>query len=152
MIADPASSMLSPLKIALCVGNDSYGGGMSRLPNCVADATEMAACAKRMGFETTLLLDADRSQIMSNVRDVKDRLVDGAINLFYFSGHGAENDGTNYLLPLNMTDSDPGSFADEAVSLNRVMKLFSKGSRRTINILLLDRCRENEDEQAFRGL
>ena len=80
---------------------------MSSLPNCVADATAMAACVKRMGFETTLLTDADRTEIMQKVRAVSNRLADGAINLCYFSGHGAEHDGVNYLLPLGMADIDP---------------------------------------------
>ena len=80
------------------------------------------------------------------------RLVDGAINLFYFSGHGAEYDGVHYLLPLEMMDIEPASFADEAVSLNRVMASFNKGARDTINIMLLDCCRENKDDETFKGL
>ena len=98
-----ATRIPPPLKIALCVGNDSYGEGMSSLPNCVADATAIAARVERVGFETTLLTNADRSQIMREVRAVSKRPVDGAINLFYFSGHGAEYDGAHYLLPVIQT-------------------------------------------------
>eukprot|EP00937_MAST-01D_sp_MAST-1D-sp2_P002440 g2440.t1 len=50
-----------------------------------------------------------------------------------------------------MDTADPEDYDDDAVSLNRVMKELNRGARNTINILLLDCCRENELDDTFKG-
>eukprot|EP01050_Picozoa_sp_SAG11_P011368 SAG11_NODE_1200_length_5538_cov_8.582460_3_plen_295_part_00 len=87
-------------RVALCIGNGAYGGSNS-LPNCVADAEDMGACSRAMGFDdVTVLRDKTKSQIYQQIRRLRGSVIQsGSIVLFYFSGHGAEHEGVTYLLP-----------------------------------------------------
>jgi uncharacterized caspase-like protein len=80
--------------VALCIGIDDYGGRNS-LPNCVNDATDMGACAQRIGFEyVQVLRDSTQKEIMREIRRLRDeRIRPGSLVLLYFSGHGAEHEG-----------------------------------------------------------
>ena len=46
-------------RVALVVGNSTYAH-IGRLPNPGNDAADMAAALRRLGFEVTTTLDADR--------------------------------------------------------------------------------------------
>jgi iron(II)-dependent oxidoreductase len=67
--------------------------------------------------------------------------------LFYFSGHGKEAAGEQYLLALN---TNPDMLEDTAVLLRRVVELLeaSKAARR---VLILDACRTDVEDLAQRG-
>jgi len=138
--------------VALCIGNDNYPGN-SRLPNCVADAEDMGDCFERLlGFETTIILkDANKSTIMQAVREMREEHIkDGSLVGFFFSGHGVEHEGVSYLLPLGMTSTNEDDLPEEAVSLDCIMRTFSKFTS-TVNLLLLDCCRENELNSTFKN-
>ena len=138
--------------MALCIGIDDYGGRNS-LPNCVNDATDMGACAQRIGFEyVQVLRDSTQKEIMREIRRLRDeRIRPGSLVLLYFSGHGAEHEGVTYLLPRGMESFDPDDYENEAVSLNAVLKLLNSRAEGTLNLLFLDCCRANELDTTFKG-
>lgn len=64
------------------------------------------------------------------------------MGLFYYSGHGLQVDGTNYLVPLDADIQLKAEVADECVSANTVLKVMEYSNNR-INIVILDACRNN---------
>ncbi|MBD0369480.1 MAG: caspase family protein [Pyrinomonadaceae bacterium] len=73
---------------ALCVGINNYP--TSPLSGCVADARQWAGEFTRMGFETSLLLDAraTREAILSALSDLIRTSRAGDVVVFQYAGHG----------------------------------------------------------------
>jgi len=90
---------------ALIIGNQDY----SQLPplnTSINDAKAVDAVLRtRYGYQTTLLLDANRYQVMSAFNDLRNRLTEDDNLLVYYAGHGEIDrlDRSAYWLP---TDAD----------------------------------------------
>lgn len=73
---------------ALVIGNNDYRT-LPDLSSPVNDATELAELLEgRYGFRTTVLLNADRYQILSALNDLRESLTPTDNLLIYFAGHG----------------------------------------------------------------
>jgi len=96
---------------ALVIGNNNYRH-LRQLRTAVNDAREIARILEsNYGFRVTLLLDADRYQILSALNGLRERLTDKDNLLIYYAGHG-ELDAKNqrgHWLPV---DAEPGSTAN----------------------------------------
>jgi hypothetical protein len=96
---------------ALVIGNDEYRQ-LPRLNTAVNDAREIDRTLKaRYGFKVTLLVDADRYQILSALNGLRERLTDKDNLFIYYAGHG-ELDRKNqrgHWLPV---DAEPNSSAN----------------------------------------
>lgn len=73
---------------ALIIGNNDY----RQLPDLASPANDATALARlldqRYGFRTTVLLDADRYQILSALNRLREALTSDDNLLVYFAGHG----------------------------------------------------------------
>jgi len=88
---------------ALVIGNNDYRFGV-KLSTAVTDAREVAALLQsRYGFKTTLLLNADRYQLLSAINRLRNELTEKDNLLIYYAGHGAldEVNGRGYWLPVD---------------------------------------------------
>lgn len=69
-------------------------------------------------------------------------IVDGDLILFYFSGHGYQVHGRNYLMPVDdeqiETDLDVESYAFDA---EKMLDTIAKRNRSSVTIFILDCCR-----------
>src|SRR5262245_50814244 len=96
---------------ALVIGNDQYRQ-LPRLTTAVNDARDIDRTLKaRYGFKVTLLLDANRYQILSALNGLRERLTDKDNLFIYYAGHG-ELDRKNqrgHWLPI---DAEPNSSAN----------------------------------------
>ena len=63
------SVVLADGRVALVVGNSTYAH-IGRLPNPDNDARDMSAALRRLGFEVTTELDADRVELTEALRAV----------------------------------------------------------------------------------
>ncbi|MCL5777712.1 caspase family protein [Limibaculum sp. FT325] len=137
---------------ALVIGNGSYGN-LGALPNPTNDARLIAAGIEKLGFETTLLIDADEDRMKRAIRDFGRRLRDAgreAVGLFYYAGHGVQAAGQNYLIPTGVDVRDESDLAIEAVEADWVLgQMESAGN--SINIVVLDACRNNPFSRGFRS-
>ncbi|MBI5747547.1 MAG: SUMF1/EgtB/PvdO family nonheme iron enzyme [Nitrospinae bacterium] len=104
---DPA--LLNAKYHAIIIGNNSYKN-LPKLKTAIADAKEVERVLKtQYGFETKLLLDATRNEILTTVNDFRKRLGSKDNLLIYYAGHG-EFDKTAdraYWLPVNAQRDDP---------------------------------------------
>ena len=86
-------------RTALIIGNADYS--FAPLKNPINDADAMATALEGAGFKVIKETDADQAKMVEAVRtfgtELKQR---GGVGLFYFSGHGTQIDGENYLLPV----------------------------------------------------
>ena len=96
---------------ALIIGNNNYAN-FPNLNSAVNDA-EMAdkILREKYGFKTTLVLDADRYSVLSNLNKLRETLTEDDNLLIYYAGHG-ELDQVNqrgHWLPV---DAEPNSTAN----------------------------------------
>src|SRR5579864_1958319 len=98
-------------RIALVIGNDSYQN-VPALKNARSDAKAIAAELKTVGFEVTLKQDLTQRLMKAALRDFKAQVAGGDEVVFYFSGHGVQFGGTNYLVPVDITADSEAQVAD----------------------------------------
>jgi len=96
---------------ALVIGNNHYAN-MTNLSTAANDAKEVARLLEtRYGFQTRLLIDADRYTMLSALNDYREKLAENDNLLIYYAGHG-ELDEVNlrgHWLPV---DAEPDSTAN----------------------------------------
>ena len=128
-------------RVALVIGNADYTSA-GRLKNPVHDANIIAASLRAVGFETvTVANDATREKMADALRAFSDEAKKADWAVVYYSGHGMEVNGTNYLVPVDARISGGRSPSSEAVSLDQVIAA-AQGARK-LRLVLLDACRNN---------
>lgn len=139
-----AQSAVAEERIALIVGNSDYQA-VSSLDNPANDARLMADVLTQLGFKVTLLIDSERAEMMQGIRQFGRDLRNGGTDttgLFYFAGHGVQSFGTNYLIPTDVSVSDPADLDLVAIEAQAVLRQMFSARNRT-NIVILDACRNN---------
>jgi hypothetical protein len=110
------------------------------------DVALVGAALKQLGFEVTILKDADYramdvaiKRFITEVRS-KGR---GAISFFYYSGHGAANPDTqiNYLIPTDVSDPNDGSLWYQSFQQNDLIDKLSKLAPNATHYVVFDACR-----------
>lgn len=131
-------------RTALVVGCD-YKGTSLELPSPVQDARAVAAALEnQLGFDVTFFSNPDRREFLNGIDRFGDQLKRrGGVGLFYFSGHGAQHEGENYLLPNRTTLGFREDLPSEAVTAQRVVTRMEAAGN-GLNLLFLDACRNNE--------
>jgi len=109
-------------RLALVVGNDSYQSA-TPLQNARSDARAVARTLERAGFAVTLKEDLTLKALKEALRGFKEQLSGGDEAVFYYSGHGVQFEGTNYLIPIDLVPQSQEQVADDAVPLQRVLEL-----------------------------
>ncbi|MEQ9489675.1 MAG: caspase family protein [Alphaproteobacteria bacterium] len=151
-----SQAALAEKRIALVVGNGAYQ--YSPLPNPPNDADLMAKTLADVGFEVTKYKNLGRRDLKRAFFDFGQKLEragDGAVALIYYAGHGVQLDGENYLIPVDTQIEDAFDVEIEAIRASSLLKTFS-GSESSLNIVILDACRNNpfkgSSRSAGRGL
>ncbi len=127
-------------QVALVIGNRAYQVGPLRNP--IHDATDIAARLEELGYQVTLKTDAGRRAMDEAVDEFVKKLGAGDVALFYYSGHGAQVDGENYLLPVDFDGHDETSIRYYSTSAGNIQRRMEKSGTQ-LNILILDACRDN---------
>lgn len=124
MIAAPAPSGAAlPLEEidfgsyhALVIGNEAY----ESLPRLGAAANDARAVARALedeyGFDVTLLIDAERRDIVSALHAYRSKLSASDNLLIYYAGHGwfDEEAGQGYWLPIDAVEDNPSDWVSNA--------------------------------------
>jgi tetratricopeptide (TPR) repeat protein len=144
-VAVPSTVPVEPGKlgrrVALVIGNADYQSA-SRLKNPQHDADVIAATLRAIGFETvTVANDATRERMTDALRTFSNEAAKADWAVVYYSGHGMEVNGTNYLVPVDANFSANRDGRSQVVSLDQVMAA-TQGARK-LRLILLDACRNN---------
>jgi len=104
---------------ALVIGNNDYRN-YPVLKTAVNDATETAAVLKQQyGFQTKLLKNATRYEILAALNELRETLTEQDNLLIYFAGHGELDDKTEngYWLPVDAEQDNPRNWiSNSAIS------------------------------------
>jgi hypothetical protein len=133
-------------RVALVIGNGAYRV-LPTLANPINDARDIGETLRKLGFETIIATDLDRAG-MNDALDRFSRVTAGAEMAFvYYSGHGMQFQGANYLLPVDVKlDSAQDVNRFRLMPVEDILEVLKSASGATL--LLLDACRSNpvEDE------
>ena len=137
-------------RIALLIGNAAYAD--APLKNPAKDARDMADVLQQLGFEVMLTTDADRRQIIDAIRAFGQRMTGSSVALFYYSGHGLQYRGQNYLMPLNAQIQSEADIEFEMVDVDRLLAEMDAANRRGVNLVIFDACRVNPVKGFLKGM
>lgn len=127
-------------RVALVIGNADYRHErLLRTPR--NDAKSVAEALTTLGFDVTLAFDLDERALGDTLAAYHEKSRGAAISLFYYSGHGMEVDGTNYIIPTDAMLNRRMDAKLHAVELNDVLE--SIGGAATLSLAILDACRNN---------
>ncbi len=132
--------MASAQRVALLIGNSSYQAAPLRNPP--NDVREMESALTAIGFKVQKVLNANQNQMKRAVRDFGALAQGVEVAFLYYSGHGTQASGENYLLPVGATIDKEADYEVEAVSANALMRQIT-GARPKTAIVVLDACRDN---------
>jgi hypothetical protein len=134
-------SLAAEKRVALVIGNSAYKH-VGKLPNPSSDARAIADLLKRSGFDVVeSRQDLNSNDLRRAIRDFSDKTRDADIAVVFYAGHGIEVDGTNYLLPVDAALERDIDVEDEALPLDRIVKIMEPVKR--LRLIILDACRDN---------
>lgn len=135
-------------RYALVIGNSDYQ--KMPLKNPVNDADDIAKALKNLGFDVILKKNAGYRDMDMALRDFGRRLRNGGVGLFYFAGHGIQIDGHNFLIPVDAVIEGESDVRYGAIQAGRILgKMDDAGN--SLNIVILDACRDNPFTRSFRS-
>jgi len=140
-------------RVALVVGNGDYAADIGKLKNPASDAQMMADTLTGLGFEVSLVTDADQKAMKRAIREFGQKLRatgPNGIGLFYYAGHGVQVDGENFLLPIGAEIQAEGDVELEAVSASSILSQMQFAGN-AVNLVFLDACRNNPLTRSFRS-
>jgi uncharacterized caspase-like protein len=138
-IVEKKPTLPAEIRTALVIGNSTYVN-LPKLSNPVNDAKSVAEALKAMGYQVRVLLDGSEQIIRQEIRRFAGDSEKADVALVFYAGHGAQVNGSNYLLP---TDIDiPRTEVDIQFSGLKVDDIIN-GIRSNTKIVFLDACRDN---------
>jgi hypothetical protein len=130
--------------VALVIGNDGYANVPS-LQKAVNDARSISAELERLGFIVRRVENVDQRAMSRAIVAFNADVEAGDRAVFFYSGHGFEIGGTNYLLPTDVPaarSSEEDLVRDASFPVDRIIDgVRAKGA--SVAIMILDACRDN---------
>ena len=136
-------------RVALLIGNGNYPDAPLRNP--VNDARTMGGLLQKAGFDVTVLENIGKREFVSAVRNFGNKLRESDAALFYFSGHGIQHQGRNWLIPVDADVQRESDIEFEALNSERILAEMEGGTTDRVNILIMDACRNNPAFRSFRS-
>ncbi|KGL82200.1 Mucosa-associated lymphoid tissue lymphoma translocation protein 1, partial [Tinamus guttatus] len=124
-------------KVALLIGNMHYVHH-KHLKAPMVDVHALSNLLRQLDFKVVSLLDLCKAEMQMAVNEFLLLLDKGVYGLLYYAGHGYENFGNSFMVPIDA----PSSYTSaHCLCVQRVLQ--SMQQRHTaLNIFLLDMCRK----------
>ncbi len=136
-------------RVALVIGNSAYKHH-GALANPVNDAADVSAMFGRMGFEVVEGVDLDGVGLRAKIKEFRDKLQSGSLAVFYYSGHGIQVDGRNFIIPIDAKIEKPEDVDLETVDMDAILAIMRADDR--VTIVVLDACRNNPFARSLRSV
>src|SRR5262245_1417633 len=127
-------------RVALVIGNADYRHA-GKLINTINDATDMGAALTALGFQVLDGFDLDKVALDRKVREFATALEGAEAGVFFYSGHGLQVAGQNYIVPIDAALTTAAALELEMLRLDVVHRIMERLTN--TNILFLDACRNN---------
>lgn len=123
-------------KIAILIGNTDYIQ-LPRLYNPLNDINDLEKSLASLGFETRLLNNLSRQDLYEGISRIEKEIHNMQIEtvLVFYSGHGAAENGWNYIIPIDYSRENKAD--DACIQLSYLVQKL----RSTYNIVIFDACR-----------
>ncbi|NWI18625.1 MALT1 protein, partial [Crypturellus soui] len=135
--ACPSPALPATDKVALLIGNMHYVHH-KHLQAPMVDVHALSNLLRQLDFKVVSLLDLRKAEMQMAVNEFLLLLDKGVYGLLYYAGHGYENFGNSFMVPI---DAPVSYTSAHCLCVQRVLQ--SMQQRRTaLNIFLLDMCRK----------
>ena len=130
-------------RLALVIGNSAYRHG-DVLDNPRNDADAMAELLGKAGFQVEKQLDGDLAQMNAAVNRFGTAIRDPKVKfgLFYYAGHGLQQDWRNYIVPVSANISIASDIPKQTVDVSNLLRYMEQADTRSF-LVILDSCRDN---------
>jgi uncharacterized caspase-like protein len=149
LLPGTALAAASERRVALVIGNANYAG-VAKLRNPANDARAMTRALTDLGFDVIERIDATQKETNRAIAQFGEKLDAGTTAVFYYAGHGMQVRGKNYLIPVDAEISSESAVRTETVDVDVLLDQFATRSS-TLNVVILDACRNNPFERKFRS-
>jgi hypothetical protein len=126
---------------ALVIGIANYNHA-TNLNSPVLDAIYVTKEFKRFGFKVTEVYDAKQASLKAAISQFMGNVSTGDEVFIYYSGHGVQVDGKNYLLPTDFNVEGREQVKDAAIDAGELIDELAM-RQVAISVLILDACRNN---------
>ena len=127
-------------RLALVIGNATYED--APLNNPEHDAIDISNKIKQLGFEVTVLTNSNMEDMEKAVSDISEKAKKYDVIFLYYSGHGLQVEGANYLVPIGAKLYSEADVRHKCVALNYILDKLDD-SKCPMKIIVLDACRSN---------
>ncbi|KAM3868224.1 mucosa-associated lymphoid tissue lymphoma translocation protein 1 [Diretmus argenteus] len=143
--ASPSELLLNSLpgqlyatdKVALLIGNLSYRNH-PQLKAPMVDVYDLTNLLRQLNFKVVSLLDLTESEMRNAVDEFLLLLHKGVYGLLYYAGHGYENYGNSFMVPV---DAPNPYRSANCLCVQSILKLMQE-KETGLNVFLLDMCRK----------
>ncbi|HLJ70944.1 MAG TPA: caspase family protein [Roseiarcus sp.] len=132
-------------RVALVIGNAQYRH-LPALANPGFDAKDIGADLQTLGFKVSLGIDLDLAGMERAISAFAKAAAEADVSLVYYSGHGVQVAGHNYLIPVDAELHDEQDIYKRTVHFDDVMKALQQA--KGLHLLFLDACRTNPVKDA----
>jgi tetratricopeptide (TPR) repeat protein len=143
-------------RYALVIGNSAYPKEIGVLKNPVNDATDIAKELENSKFDVQLLTNATYGQMRAAMLKFKEKVdageKDKTVALFYYAGHGLQQEDENYLVPVDASIEFEDDISRFCFPVQRMVLTNMERSNSRMNIVILDACRNNPFPSLTRSL
>jgi uncharacterized caspase-like protein len=134
-------------RLALLIGNADYKE-ISILSNPVNDVTAMSELLNNLGFDVILSSNLSQVEMKKKIDEFGSRLNNYKVGLFFYSGHGVQYKGENYLIPVDANIENEQDIEYNCVNAGRILANMEKTNSMT-NIIIFDACRNNPFKKSW---
>lgn len=136
--------------IALVIGNAQYKNYPLATPS--NNARDMTASLEKLGFEVIRVENVRLRGMKKSVHEFISRLQEsGGAGLLYYSGHGVQVEGKNYLIPIDAEIYEELEIKYEAINLDWILEKVESANN-YYNIIILDACHHNPFSRKFKNV
>jgi len=146
--SDASGTNPSERRTALVIGNADYKTAPLRNPT--NDAKSMSKALRELGFDVMEKENLSQNDMKRAIGDFGQKIRGGGVGLFYYSGHGMQVNGNNYIIPVDAKIQAEQDVEYESVNVGSVLAKMEAAENR-VNIVILDACRDNPYKRSFRS-
>lgn len=129
---------LDDMRLALVIGNANYK--VKPLRNAVNDARSVASTLQALGYNLIVRENASQAGMIDAMKEFWLRGRRSEARVLYFSGHGLQYQGRNYLVPVDTVIDREDEVPRKAASVDELVNKLNEATV-GVNVVILDACR-----------
>ncbi len=134
--------LLEPKRYALLVANNDYQKASSLKTVPIQDIILLQKSLITLGFKVDTCINQNREQMLNTLDAFVEKATKADIVFYYYSGHGIQTDGHNYLVPTDAYFRTVTDIPTRAVAVQSMISKLDE-AQASSKIIVLDACRNS---------